>query len=255
MNSSPISALETRYRRVLDDIANGCIEPGRDPREIRLVAVSKKHPVEKVRAMAALGQKDFGENYLQEALQKIHALEDAETGEPGLTWHFIGHIQSRKCRDIAANFSWVHTVESVKVARKLSQHRGDQDNRHPLQVLIQVNIDDESSKSGVQPEEVTELAGEILSLDHIRLRGLMIIPRAETDHTKQRLVFQRCHNLLSALQRQVAPGDGDDQHGASDATGLDQLSMGMSDDMTAAIAEGATMLRIGTALFGERPTT
>ncbi len=151
-------------------------------------------------------------------------------------WHFIGHIQSRKCREIAENFQWVHTVESSKVARRLNQHR-QPENR--LSVLIQVNLQDEASKSGITGSQARELAEEIMTLPALHLRGLMIIPRPEPDFQAQRKIFRECADLLASL--------------ADLDPAIDQLSMGMTGDMEAAIAEGATWIRIGTAIFGQRP--
>ena len=178
----------------------------------------------------------FGENYLQEAEEKIDWCADhAGDVARDLVWHFIGHIQSRKCRDIAGIFDWVHTVDSEKVARRLDQHRrGD-----PLNVLIQVNIDDEATKSGVKPSQLAPLARTVSELPNLNLRGLMIIPRAESDFDRQRSAFRRCRELQESLNREGLE--------------LDHLSMGMTADMEAAIAEGATMVRIGTAIFGPRP--
>ena len=230
--------LEQNLRRIQEDIRHFCQQYQREEGSVKLVAVGKKHPVEKILALARAGQRDFGENYLQEAVAKMmRCQEQSASSDSGLIWHFIGHIQSRKCKDIAANFNWVHTVESKKVARKLDQHRtGD-----PLNVLIQVNIDDEGSKSGVGPDALLPLASEVSALKNLKLRGLMIIPKEESEFSKQRDVFARCRGLLEMLNK--------------NGFELDQLSMGMTNDMEAAIAEGATQVRIGTALFGPRPTT
>jgi pyridoxal phosphate enzyme (YggS family) len=229
--------LEQNLNRIRGDIRRFCDQFGRKDGSVKLIAVGKMHPVEKILALAVAGQRDFGENYLQEAVGKIqHCRQHEDTIDENLVWHFIGHIQSRKCKDIAAFFDWVHTVESIKVARKLNQHRSG---TH-LNVLIQVNIDNEESKSGIQPGDLLPLATEIETLPNLRLRGLMIMPKAENDFSKQREVFARCRNLLETLNHEGFE--------------LDQLSMGMSNDMEAAIAEGATQVRIGTALFGPRPT-
>ena len=228
--------LEQRYRGVRKEIAQYAARYHRQPESVRLVAVGKVHGVEKIIAVAGLGQKDFAENYLQEALEKIQACREA--GSPGaesIRWHFIGHIQSRKCRDIAQNFDWVHTVDSEKVAERLNRYRqGD-----PLNVLIQVNIDNEETKSGALVEALPELASKVSALPNLRLRGLMIIPRASDEFSEQRETFSRCRLLLEEVN----------QSGFN----LDQLSMGMTGDLEAAIAEGATMVRIGTAIFGTRP--
>lgn len=244
MSPAILSEVARNRREVIAAIHGSCAASKRDPADVRLVAVSKKHPASRILEMSAAGQRDFGENYLQEAVQKIVELSSADQAGSSLIWHFIGHIQSRKCRDIAEHFDWVHTVESAKVARKLDSARGEQPEKSALNVLIQVNIDDEESKSGVPISRLSELAREITALEHVILRGLMIIPRAVDDTTTQHEVFARCRRLLEALR-----GDVD----AASRPHLDQLSMGMSGDMKAAIAEGATMVRIGTALFGQRP--
>ena len=202
-------------------------------RSIRLVAVSKTQPVERVRALAALGQRDFGENYVQEALPKITACADL-----GLIWHFIGPLQSNKCRAVAERFDWVQSADRIKVIDALARHRpGD---REPLNVLIQVNIDAETSKSGCIPELVPALAKRIIGHATLRLRGLMAIPAPTADLRRRRSAFAAMRSLFDALQTQHA--------------NVDTLSMGMSDDLAEAIAEGATMIRIGTALFGPRAT-
>ena len=208
---------------------------------VRLVAVSKRHGVDKVVELARLGQRDMAENFLQEGLEKIEQAAQRLSGlsdlpaDP-LCWHFIGHIQSRKCRQIAENFSWVHTVDSIKVAHKLNQGReGD----GPLNVLIQLNLQGEEAKSGVSEQQLPPLAQEITGLPNLRLRGLMILPKAEQAFDKQRAVFRRCRELRDGLNAQ--------------GFDLEHLSMGMSGDLEAAIAEGATMVRIGTAVFGPRP--
>lgn len=205
---------------------------------VRLIAVSKRHGVDKVVELARLGQRDMAENYLQEGLEKIEQAARRLSGAAAgpLRWHFIGHIQSRKCRLIAEKFSWVHTIDSIKVAHKLDRGRME---GCPLNVLIQLNLQGEEAKSGVSEQQLPSLAREITELPNLRLRGLMILPKAEKAFAKQRAVFRRCRELRDGLN----------------ARGfcLDHLSMGMSDDLEAAIAEGATMVRIGTAVFGRRP--
>ena len=204
---------------------------------MQLIAVSKRHGVEKIVECANAGQRDFAENFLQEGVEKIEQCKTLlKDKHHTLQWHFIGHIQSRKCKEIAQHFDWVHTVESIKVAQKLNQHRVGA----PLKVLIQINIDEEETKSGVSPQHVNELAAQIVELENLSLQGLMIIPRIETDFEKQRQPFIRCRQLLNDLNQQ--------------GYGINHLSMGMTNDMEAAIAEGATQVRIGTALFGQRPT-
>lgn len=191
--------------------------------------------MEKILELASLGQRDFGENYLQEALGKIADCHVQSAQIDRLDWHFIGHIQSRKCKDLAENFSWVHTVESVKVAQKLDKYSHSK----PLNVCIQVNIDDEETKSGITIDQLEGFADQVASLPNLHLRGLMILPKNRSELREQRKVFAKCRELLEQLN--------------SKGHDLDQLSMGMTNDMEAAIAEGATMLRIGTALFGTRP--
>lgn len=228
--------LEGNLQAIRSRIRACCEKFGRDRDSVRLVAVGKKHPAERIAALAALGQRDFGENFLQEATRKMQWCHDQATCDAGgLAWHFIGHVQSRKCRDIAQRFHWVHTVDSVKVATRLHQHSDN----HRLNVLIQVNIDDEPTKSGVSVDRLPEMAGTVSSLTNLHLRGLMIIPKAQDTFEQQRETFARCRELQQSLIR--------------GGLALDQLSMGMTADMEAAIAEGATMVRIGTALFGPRP--
>ncbi len=205
---------------------------GRPPGAVALIAVSKTQPVDAIRAAAGLGQRAFAENYLQEALEKIAALEAL-----GLEWHFIGHVQSNKCRDIARHFDWVHSVDRSKTAQRLSEHRPAQ--RGALNVCLQVNIEGEATKGGVDPDALEPLARAVSAMPHLRLRGLMAIPAPSPDFDAQRAVFRR---LRAAQQRLQARG-----------FRLDTLSMGMSADIEAAIAEGSTHVRVGTAVFGARP--
>jgi pyridoxal phosphate enzyme (YggS family) len=200
----------------------------RDPSAIGLLAVSKTQPADAVRAAFVAGQRDFGENYLQEALDKQQLLQDLP-----LTWHFIGPIQSNKTRAIAERFDWVHSVDRLKIAQRLSEQRPA--DLPPLNVCLQVNISDEASKSGCDPQEIGGLARAIAALPRLRLRGLMAIPRPSDSPEQQRAVF--------AALRELQQGLGLD---------LDTLSMGMSADLEAAVAEGSTWLRIGTAIFGAR---
>lgn len=198
----------------------------------RLLAVSKTQDATAVAELAAAGQRAFGENYVQEMAGKHAAL-----GGLGLEWHLIGHLQSNKAREAAALFDWVQTVDRPKLVAALAQHRGEE--RAPLNVLIQVNIDDEASKHGCQPGDVPALAAAIAAQPRLRLRGLMVIPTPHPDPEQRRDAFRRTSALFEALR--------------ADIPHLDTLSMGMSDDFAVAIAEGATMVRIGTALFGARP--
>jgi len=196
-----------------------------------MVAVSKTFAADAVREAAAAGQSDFGENYVTEGVDKIGELRAL-----GLTWHYIGPIQSNKTRLIAENFDWVHSVDREKIATRLSQARGA--GRKELQVCLQVNVSGEASKSGTSPAEVAALARKVADLPGLKLRGLMAIPEPSSDVRLQRSRFAQLRALRDELNR--------------DGLGLDTLSMGMSADMEAAIAEGATMVRVGTAIFGER---
>lgn len=208
---------------------------GRSRDQVQLLAVSKTFPAEAVLEAIGAGQTAFGENYLQEALDKIAAVS-AVLPDRQIAWHFIGPIQSNKTRPIAASFDWVHTVERLKIAQRLSEQRPA--GSAPLNICLQVNISGEASKSGVTPGELPELARLVAQLPRLRLRGLMAIPEPETDVTRQRAAFARLRALFEALR--------------ADGLDLDTLSMGMSSDMGAAIAEGATIVRIGTAIFGSR---
>ena len=217
--------------KVRNRIALAAHAANRDPANITLVAVSKTKPVALVRDALDHGQRDFGENYLQDALAKIDALTEREP-----LWHFIGDIQSNKTRDIASNFSWAHAIDRFKIARRLSDQRPE--GYAPLNLCIQVNIDGEASKSGIAPSDVAELADQIVELEHVKLRGLMTIPAPSTDEASQRKPFAALRELMQRLN--------DRGHD------LDTLSMGMSADLEAAIAEGATHVRVGTDIFGAR---
>jgi len=204
---------------------------GRDPSEVALLAVSKTFGADAVAAAAACGQRAFGENYAQEALDKIAALRDCS-----LEWHFIGPIQSNKTRAIAENFDFVHSVDRAKIAARLSAARPA--HLAPLQICIQVNIGGEDSKSGVAPADAAALARAVAALPRLTLRGLMAIPPPSADPAQQRRHFAALREIRERITR--------------DGIALDTLSMGMSADLEAAIAEGATLVRVGTAIFGER---
>lgn len=227
------NAVAERLYKVREQILRACREYGRAPEEVHLLAVSKTRPATDVSAAMRAGQTDFGENYLQEAMEKISAV-------PGATWHYIGAIQSNKTRPIAEHFGWVHTVASIKVARRLARQRPE--NLPPLKVLVQVNTSGESSKAGIDPAGITALIDGILTFDRLELRGLMAIPEPQTDFQRQRASFSALRELRDDARRQF----GDDLAAFTD------LSMGMTGDMVAAIAEGATWVRIGTAIFGAR---
>ncbi|BCF89593.1 MULTISPECIES: YggS family pyridoxal phosphate-dependent enzyme [Paraburkholderia] len=206
---------------------------GRDPASIALLAVSKTFPAEDVRAAHAAGQRAFGENYVQESLTKIEALADLRAS---LDWHFIGPLQSNKTRPVAENFDWVHSVDRLKIAQRLSEQRPEA--LPPLNVCLQVNISGEASKSGVMPDEALEVARQIAALPRLRLRGLMAIPEPAGDVGQQRVPHRALRELFEKLR--------------ADGLELDTLSMGMSGDLEAAVLEGATIVRIGTAIFGAR---
>jgi len=198
---------------------------------VRLLAVSKKKPTAAIRGVAALGQHAFGENYVQEALAKQRELADIK-----LEWHLIGPLQSNKCREVAQYFDWLQSLDREKLIAPLNRFRAA--DAPPLNVLIQVNIDDEASKSGCVPDQVNALAQKIIAAPGLKLRGLMAIPEPSPDMHKRRRAFRRMRELFDGLRREDAP--------------IDTLSMGMSDDFELAIEEGATMVRIGTAVFGAR---
>ncbi|TNF35137.1 MAG: YggS family pyridoxal phosphate-dependent enzyme [Gammaproteobacteria bacterium] len=204
----------------------------RAPESLSLLAVSKTHGTELIRDAYACGQQDFGESYLQEAVDKIHQLQDLD-----IRWHFIGAIQSNKTRDIARLFDWVHSVDRLKIAQRLSAQRPA--GLPALNICLQINISQEASKAGMSVQDLPNIAAQVVTLPGIRLRGLMAIPQESDDFAEQRRAFRQLHDALLSLNTQ--------------GFNLDTLSMGMSDDMEAAIAEGATILRIGTAIFGYRP--
>ena len=219
-------------------IANSAQAAGRDPASITLLAVSKTFDVQAVLAAAQAGQRAFGENYVQEAIDKIATTRDMRAHNPDLQleWHFIGPIQSNKTRQIAEHFDWVHSVDRLKIAQRLSEQRPAE--MPPLQICLQVNVSGEATKSGLEPDELLELARAVVLLPNIRLRGLMAIREPTEDVQQQRAAFAKLQLMQNDLQ----------------AVGIqtDTLSMGMSADMDAAIAEGATIVRIGTAIFGVR---
>ncbi len=222
-----MAAIADNLQAVKKRIERAAVAAGRNPSAVTLLAVSKTHPAARIEEAAAAGQRAFGENYVQEALQKMDAL----SGKKGLEWHLIGPLQSNKTRMAAERFDWVHTVASEKIARRLSEQRPS--GLPPLNLLIQVNASGEASKSGIAPAAAAALALSISNLKDIKLRGLMAIP--EPGAPRER--FHEVHVLYETMRAQF---------------GFDTLSMGMSDDMDVAIAEGATMVRIGTAIFGQR---
>ncbi|KRW83838.1 YggS family pyridoxal phosphate-dependent enzyme [Marinobacter sp. P4B1] len=230
-----MSSIADNIGSVTRRIQKATLKAGRDPDSVRLLAVSKTRPPEDLRAAFEAGQQAFGENYLQEALDKIGALEDLD----GIEWHFIGPIQSNKTRQIAEAFAWVHSVDRLKIARRLSEQRPE--SLPALNICLQVNINNEDSKSGCTLDELPELVSAISDLPNIRLRGLMAIPDPDQPESELRLSFRKLAGTLKNLKQDYP-----------DAGPLDTLSMGMSDDLELAIAEGATWVRVGTALFGAR---
>jgi hypothetical protein len=223
--------IETNLQSIWLRMANACKAAGREPASVRLLAVSKTFPAQAVAQAHAAGQCDFGENYIQEGVEKIQAL----THLP-LVWHCIGPIQSNKTRSVAEHFDWVHSVDRLKIAQRLSEQRPS--TRQPLQVCIQVNVDGGPTKAGVPPEQAAELASQIASLPGLRLRGIMSIPEPVPDFASALAVHQRSLALYEALKAQGFE--------------LDTLSLGMSADMEAAIHAGSTMVRVGSAIFGAR---
>ena len=226
-----MSVIADKLQAVHRRIDAATLAAGRPLGSVRLLAVSKTKPLADVLAAANAGQRLFGENYVQEGCSKASA-----TIAQKLEWHFIGPLQSNKSRAVAENFDWVHTIDRLKIAERLSAQRPL--DRPPLQVCVQVNISGENSKSGCSPLEASALCHAISQLPGLQLRGLMTIPAPEEDPLAQREPFARLRALYESLQR--------------DGLNLDTLSMGMSHDLEAAIAEGATLVRIGTAIFGER---
>lgn len=223
----------TNLKAVYARIASAAAKAGRSPQSVELVAVSKTFPTSHLLAAYHAGQRSFGENYVQEALSKIADL--AELPEP-IQWHFIGPIQSNKTRDIAEHFTWVHSVDRFKIAQRLSQQRPP--HLPALQICLQVNISGEGSKSGATPQEAPALAQAVAKLPNLKLRGLMCIPEPTDDVRRQHLQFAQLRGLSDRI--------------TADGVCLDSLSMGMTDDLEAAIAEGATLVRVGRAIFGER---
>ncbi|AZL76126.1 YggS family pyridoxal phosphate-dependent enzyme [Pseudomonas oryziphila] len=225
-----MSTLADNISAIASRIDNAARAAGRDPASVQLLAVSKTKPASAVREAFAAGLRDVGENYLQEALTKQQALSDLP-----LIWHFIGPIQSNKTKAIAEHFDWVHSVDRLKIAQRLSEQRPG--HLPPLNICLQVNVSGEDSKSGCAPADLPALAQAVSALPGLRLRGLMAIPEPTEDRAQQEAAFA----TLRQLQAQLGLG-----------LGLDTLSMGMSHDLEAAIAQGATWVRIGTALFGAR---
>ena len=221
-------------REIRDLLAKAAADASRDPASVKLLAVSKRQPVSAIYDAAAAGQIDFGENQVVEGLEKIRIVADTS-----LKWHFIGHLQTNKTKAVAEHFDWVHSVDRLKTAERLSRQRPA--SLDDLNICLQVNVDDETSKSGIAVTDVADLARRIVGLPRIRLRGLMCLPAIRDDFESQRKPFARLRRLADQLRASGIP--------------TDTLSMGMSGDYRAAISEGATIVRIGTAVFGPRNTT
>ena len=227
-----MTSIAANLQAVRERIATACLAAGRAGDSVSLLAVSKTWPAASLREAAVAGQAAFGENYVQEAVDKIAALRGL-----GLEWHFIGPLQSNKTRPVAENFDWVHSVDRLKIAERLAAQRPT--TLPPLKLCLQVNVSGEASKSGCAPEDAPALAAAILRLAGVRLRGLMAIPEPGADVALQRRRFATLRATLERIN-------------AESGAGLDTLSMGMSDDLEAAIMEGATIVRVGTAIFGQR---
>ena len=225
------NSVAARLTAVRARVAAAAEAAGRNPGDVRILGVSKRQPLASVRAALDAGLTDCGENFLQEALEKMAAL-----GETPVCWHFIGALQSNKTAAVAEHFDWVHSVDRPKLAQRLARQRPA--GRPPLNVCVQVRIGDEASKAGVLPAQACDLAHQVAALPQLRLRGLMAVPPPETEPARQRAWCRQLAELYADLQR--------------DGLAMDTLSMGMSDDLEAAIAEGATLVRIGTAIFGPR---
>jgi pyridoxal phosphate enzyme (YggS family) len=234
-SQSIMSSISDNLQAVNERIATAARAVSRNVQDVNLLAVSKTFEADAVIEVAQAGQRAFGENYLQEALDKMDIVRKAQPDLP-LEWHFIGPIQSNKTRPIAEHFDWVHSVEREKIAQRLSDQRPE--HLPPLNVCLQINISGEASKSGAAPEEAAQLAQAIAAMPRLKLRGLMAIPEPEPDFDRQRASLRRLRDLFEQLKAQ--------------GFSLDTLSMGMSSDLEAAIAEGATIVRIGTAIFGQR---
>jgi pyridoxal phosphate enzyme (YggS family) len=228
-----MGSIAENLQQVRGRIATACAAVQRPVQTVTLLAVSKTFPADAVREAHAAGQHAFGENYVQEALEKIAALGDFR---PALEWHLIGPLQSNKTRAVAESFDWVHSVDRLKVAQRLSEQRPA--HLPPLQVCLQVNVSGEASKSGIAPEALPALAKAVAALPGLRLRGLMSIPEPAIGFEAQRVPHRRLRGLLQSLR--------------AEGLAMDTLSMGMSADLEAAVAEGATLVRVGTAIFGGR---
>jgi pyridoxal phosphate enzyme (YggS family) len=234
-----MTSIQDNLVKVQERISEAAKASGRSVTDISLLAVSKTFPASDVRLAYEAGQRSFGENYVQEGVSKITELSDIRAE---LEWHFIGPLQSNKSRDVAESFDWVHSIDRLKIAQRLNDQRPSE--LPPLNVCVQVNISGESSKSGVEPNEVANLCIAISQMPHLRLRGLMSIPEPTDDEVQQKADHHQLFTIYNTLKQNLSL--------QIESVQLDTVSMGMSSDMSAAIAEGSTMVRIGTAIFGKR---
>ena len=232
-----MTTIEGNLQGLHERIERACAQAGRGVEEVSLLAVSKTFGPDAVRQAQAAGQRAFGENYVQEGVEKILVLRESAVASAPIEWHCIGPLQSNKTRLVAAHFDWVQSVDRVKIAERLSEQRPD--DLPPLQVCLQVNVDGGLTKSGVAPNALPALAAAVAALPRLQLRGLMCIPEPASDFESQCALFQRAKDLFDRLN--------------ADGLALDTLSMGMSDDLEAAVAAGSTMVRVGRAVFGGRP--
>lgn len=234
-----INSIASNYHQLLASIRQQEHLYQRTPGSVKLLAVSKTHGTARIKEAWNAGARDFGENYVQEALVKIVELSGPQSLTPGITWHFIGPIQSNKTRDIAGHFDWVHSVDRLKIIKRLQEQRPA--GLPPLNICVQINLSNEETKSGVDLQQARELCAAVAQIDRLCLRGLMAIPAPCADHQQQRAAFRPLAELFYELKALYPQ--------------MDTLSMGMSDDYAAAIAEGSTMIRIGTGIFGKRETS
>lgn len=231
-DSSRYLHIKAAVERVNAQIQEACQRAQRAPSEVCLLAVSKTKPVSDIEHAYRAGQRHFGENYVQEGVEKITTLAHL----PEVTWHFIGPLQSNKTKEVASHFDWMHSIDRLKIARRLDEQRPV--GLPPLQVLIQINIDDEASKAGIRLDALTEFAAQLSAFEHLTLRGVMAIPKAYASEAEQCASFSRLASAFHQLQGSYPS--------------VDTLSLGMSGDLEPAIAHGSTMVRIGTAIFGQR---
>lgn len=227
--------IKNNLQNIHNDIIDACKQCDRNSNQIKLIAVSKTKPCSAIEDAIHAGQKSFGENYVQEGIEKIKYFK-LHYPTTAIEWHFIGPLQSNKTRLVAENFDWVHTIDRLKIAQRLNDQRPT--SLAKLNVLIQINISDETTKSGIAVNQLSELADKINELPNLILRGLMIIPKAEEQFEKQCAIFSQAYDLYNQLQQKIA--------------GIDTLSMGMSNDMKAAIISGSNTIRVGSAIFGSR---